>query len=63
MRRALGASPARLIRQWLTESSLIAAIGGIAGAIACNLGRSLVDRSQPNDAPIVRSISKSMRER
>ena len=53
VRRALGASQARLIRQWLSESALIAAIGGTLGAIAANWGvRILIALSRPGLPPM-----------
>jgi hypothetical protein len=33
VRRALGASTTRLVRQWITEAGVLAALGGITGAI------------------------------
>jgi putative ABC transport system permease protein len=38
VRRALGASQARLIRQWLTEAAVLAAIGGTLGSLAAHWG-------------------------
>jgi putative ABC transport system permease protein len=51
VRRVLGASQTRLIRQWLTEGALIAAIGGVLGAIAAHWGVRLLIALSPATLP------------
>ena len=51
VRRALGASPARLARQWLTEAAVIVAIGGTLGAIAAGWGVRLLIALNPVSFP------------
>jgi putative ABC transport system permease protein len=51
VRRALGASQKRLIRQWLTEAALIAGIGGTLGAIAANWGVRVLIALSPTALP------------
>jgi len=56
-RLALGASSKRVVRQLLTESMLLAAIGGIGGILAASLGvRGLIALS-PADLPRVNDIA------
>ncbi len=57
LRAALGAGRGRLVRQLLTESLLIAALGGVVGMVVAMLGvRALVALSPPN-LPRVSSIA------
>jgi putative ABC transport system permease protein len=51
VRRALGASQTRVIRQWLAEAALIAGIGGIVGAIAAKWGVRLLIALSPATLP------------
>ncbi len=51
VRRALGASPMRLIRQWLTESAVIAALGGTLGSVAAIWGVRLLIALSPATLP------------
>ena len=51
VRVALGASRGRIVRQWLTESLLIAAAGGSAGYLAAVGGTALLLKLAPEDTP------------
>jgi len=51
VRRALGASQVWLIRQWLTESALIAAIGGTLGVLAAHGGVRVLIALSPAAVP------------
>jgi putative ABC transport system permease protein len=51
IRRAMGVSPARLLRQLLTESVLLAAVGGICGAALAWWGTTLVVHNGPASIP------------
>src|SRR5207244_9392167 len=49
LRQALGAGRARLIRQFLTESLLLAVFGGAVGLLLANQGVDLFIRLAPED--------------
>ncbi|HKF51518.1 MAG TPA: ABC transporter permease [Candidatus Acidoferrales bacterium] len=56
MRAALGAGPARLTRQLLTESLLLALIGGVLGLIAAQFGVQAIVALSPPDLPRLSAI-------
>jgi hypothetical protein len=53
VRRALGASTTRLVRQWITEAGVIALLGGIAGVIAAIWAVRLLSMASPISLPSV----------
>jgi putative ABC transport system permease protein len=61
MRRALGATPARLIAQWLTESALLAMLGGVFGALAAIWGVKLLVALSPAALPGMAKIAIDVR--
>jgi putative ABC transport system permease protein len=61
VRRALGASQNRLIRQWLTEAALLAAIGGGVGAIAAHWGVRILIALSPATLPATAHIQVDAR--
>ena len=52
VRKALGASPSRLLRQLATESALLAAIGGAAGIGLGHVGTRLLQDLVPSALPV-----------
>ena len=56
VRRALGASGARLVRQWMTEAGVLALVGGVAGVTASYGGVSMLRAITPGDLPAVARI-------
>jgi putative ABC transport system permease protein len=56
MRAALGASRFRIIRQLLTESVLLSALGGIFGTLIALWGTSLITSSLPDGIPRLREV-------
>ncbi len=56
VRRALGASSTRLIRQWMTEAGVLAMLGGAAGVVASYGGVSTLRALSPTDLPAVAQI-------
>jgi putative ABC transport system permease protein len=57
VRRALGATGARLMRQWITESAVLAFLGGALGSIAAVWGVGLLVRLSPAALPGVAKIA------
>jgi putative ABC transport system permease protein len=56
LRAALGAGPSRLIRQLLTESLLLAVMGGVAGLAVAQLGVRVLVALSPSELPRVGAI-------
>jgi putative ABC transport system permease protein len=56
VRRALGATTARLMAQWITESAVLALLGGTLGSIAAIWGVKLLIRLSPAALPGVAKI-------
>jgi putative ABC transport system permease protein len=61
VRSSLGANPGRIVRQMLTESVLLALIGGICGLALAYWGTSVIVKLAPVDIPRVREISLDWR--
>jgi hypothetical protein len=57
MRSALGASPARVLRQVLAESAVLAACGGVLGLILAAWGVSVLVRLAPEGLPRLEEIA------
>jgi putative ABC transport system permease protein len=56
IRRALGASGLRLVRQWMTEAAVLATIGGAAGLVISHWGILLLKLLSPAELPANSSI-------
>jgi putative ABC transport system permease protein len=56
LRLSLGAGPGRLVRQLLTESLLLAAMGGIAGMALAWGGIQLIRAWNPGNLPLIDSV-------
>jgi putative ABC transport system permease protein len=57
VRASLGASRARLLRQLLTESLLLAFVGGVLGLVIATEGVRWIQVLQPEDVPRLRDIA------
>jgi putative ABC transport system permease protein len=57
VRRALGAHRGRVVRQLLTESLCLGAIGGMAGLVVAQVGIRLLARLAPADIPRLENVS------
>jgi putative ABC transport system permease protein len=57
MRRALGATTGHLVRQWMTESAVLALPGGAFGSLAAVWGVSLLILLSPSALPGIAKIS------
>ena len=57
VRRALGVSPARLLRQLLTEALVLAGIGGAAGAAVAYFATALLATNGPVEIPRLSEVS------
>jgi predicted permease len=56
LRAAMGASRARIIRQLLTESVLLSALGGAAGLLVAQYGTEALVKTVPNNIPRIANI-------
>ena len=61
VRVALGASGWRIIRQLLTESVLLAAIGGVLGVLLAHWGTSFIAYQLPDSIPRLGEANVDMR--
>ncbi len=61
VRRALGASSARLVRQWMTEAGVLALLGGTAGVAASYGGVAVLRSLIPEGLPEVARIAVDAR--
>ena len=61
VRRALGASSGRLVRQWMTEAGVLAMLGGAAGVAASYAGVSALRALSPTDLWAVTQIGVDSR--
>ena len=61
IRRALGATRLRLIRQWLTEAVVLTALGGAAGVLLSYWGVALLRAISPVELPAVAQIGVDAR--
>jgi putative ABC transport system permease protein len=61
VRRALGATPARLIGQWITESAVLALLGGAVGSLGSVWGVKLLIRLSPAALPGMARIAIDVR--
>jgi len=57
VRRALGATTSRLVRQLLSESTLLATLGGLLGLFLAWWGVELIVRLAPTDVPRLESVA------
>ncbi len=61
IRRALGVSPARLLRQFLTESMVLAVVGGAIGTLLAMWATRLLVANGPDEIPRLQEVAVSGR--